>query len=138
MRLSTRLVSKAALVAIIFCAFVIPAQAQGVYPNSPPPALSPQLIAAINSMKPADLRNQHRIHLRRRNILAGHLNTMWKQEQQASAAINSAGMAGDMVTVTQQEQELYALRMRIDTLRAELTKENQILALLEQRMAVAR
>lgn len=136
MRVSTVLVSKAFLVAVITVACVVSAEAQGTYPSGP--VLSPQLVAAINSMKPAELRNQHRIHLRRRNILAAHLNSAWKQEQQTKAAVDSAGMSGDMVTVTQQERELYAVRMQIDTLRAELTKENQILALLEQRMAIAR
>ena len=114
------------------------AQAQYAAPDGMGPVLSPQVVASINALKPEQARNQHRIHLRRRNIIAAHLNSLWAQERQVKSTIDSSGMQGDMVTVTQQEHELYAVRGQIDTLRAELTKENMILSLLEQRMNVAR
>ena len=98
------------------------------------PVLSPQIVASINAMKPEQARNQYRIHMRRRNIIAAHLNSLWAEERRVKGTIDSSGMAGDMVTVTQQERELYAVRTQIDGLRAELTKENMILSLLEQRM----
>lgn len=90
--------------------------------------------AGINAMSQSSLRHHYRIHLRRRNIIAAHLNRLWSEERELVNERDRLGRAGDMVSVTQLERELYEVRMQIDRLRAELTKENQIMAVIDQRM----
>ncbi|HEY9868365.1 MAG TPA: hypothetical protein V6D08_04315 [Candidatus Obscuribacterales bacterium] len=97
-------------------------------------ASGPTTGPGINAMSKSSLRHHYRIHLRRRNIIAAHLNRLWSEERELVAERDRLGRAGDMVSVTQLERELYGVRMQIDRLRAELTKENQIMALIDQRM----
>jgi hypothetical protein len=90
--------------------------------------------SGIAALSRSSLRHHYRIHLRRRNIIAAHLNRLWSEERELVTERDRLGRAGDMVSVTQLERELYGVRTQIDRLRAELTKENQIMALIDQRL----
>jgi hypothetical protein len=92
----------------------------------------PQAIASNGRPSRSQVANQIRIHTRKRNLIAGKLNSYWRQEREISGERDRMGRAGEMGSVYALDNQLYQIRESIDVLRMQLTRENQIIAQLEQ------
>jgi hypothetical protein len=92
----------------------------------------PQTIASNGKPSRSQVANQIRIHTRKRNLIAGKLNSYWRQERDISGERDRMGRAGEMGSVYALDNQLYQIRESIDVLRMQLTRENQIIAQLEQ------
>jgi hypothetical protein len=93
---------------------------------------APQALASTGKLSRAEVANQIRIHTRKRNLIAAKLNSYWKQEKEIAGERDRLGRSGDMQSVYDLDNQLYQVRESIDQLRMALTRENQILAQLEQ------
>lgn len=77
-----------------------------------------------------DLDAAYRAHAYRLGIIADRLKKLWLHERVIIDERDNCGRNGDMVTVTALNQNLLAVRQEIDYLRAEMTRENRVLALI--------
>jgi hypothetical protein len=82
-----------------------------------------------------DLAAAYRVHTYRRSCIASQLDELWAQEREISQEREQFGRAGDMASVRRVERDLLAVRKEIDSLRAELTKENRVIALIDHQMS---
>jgi len=88
--------------------------------------------ARIKKIDPtASVNAAYQMHTFRIKCIATRLNELWAQEHEIQQEREQLGRAGDMASVRKLERDLLAARKEIDSLRVELTRENRVIALMD-------
>jgi hypothetical protein len=80
----------------------------------------------------ADMERAYALHSSMRNQIALKLERLWFMERELKAQYEDCGEHSEFVDLYQVERELRAVREQIDFLRAELSRENKIVAIIGQ------
>lgn len=97
--------------------------------------MTPASVAGIDWSSPSGLRNAYRVHVRKRNLHAAHLNRLWDEERELIAERDRMGRTNDVISVQEIERELHAVRYEIDQRRILLTRENQLISMIDARLS---
>ncbi|HEY9871401.1 MAG TPA: hypothetical protein V6D08_19745 [Candidatus Obscuribacterales bacterium] len=80
----------------------------------------------------ADMERAYALHSSVRNQIALKLERLWFMERELKAQYEDCGEHSELVDLYQVERELRGVREQIDCLRAELSRQNKIIAIIGQ------
>lgn len=87
------------------------------------------------SARAKELAAAYQVHTFRRRTIATRLNELWAQEHEINQQREQSGRAGNIFVVKRLERDLLGVRKEIDSMRAELTRENRMILLIDNQIS---
>ncbi|GEM_PF-3111367 len=97
-------------------------------------AAQTEIAPAPRGAEIAGLEREYSLRSLHRNQIASQLNRLWREERFLKEDYEYSGGRGDTVANTEVARELLRTRQQIDSLRAELSRENQAIRQIASRL----